>query len=393
MTAQKSIFAADDDADDNFDIDGIPGIETGSVAGSRTSVFDNDGDFEVENFGDLGGDQPVSLPEAAETDTGFPGRGVQIEPENAVRTQRAPRRPLSEPPVPIEDGDFDEMSFGEEDDFPNSADEEQMSDETRSPASRFQKFILPGAASFVALAIAVAAYAFFLPSGNEKTSSLQIPVTSPIKPLPAAGEAPQGASAPSEAPAPASIEVPAEASAALLPPKVEKAVEQPGSMIAADMKAMSDRLDAIDARVATSLADIGKAQEAGKTEFLDVQSSFSSRMAALETAISEIRSDLTDLKKFRAIQTQKNQVAVAAPQPARAPAPKVDTDNAPPLKPAIIESYVLKGVAQNAAWLDSGRGIVKVSPGDALPGAGVVKSIRQSEGTWMVVTSLGIIRP
>lgn len=266
--------------------------------------------------------------------------------------------------------------------------------EARSPASRFQKFILPGAASFVALAIAVAAYAFFLPSANEKTSSLQIPVTSPIKPLQAAGEATQGAPAPSEAPViPASIEVPAEASAALLPPKVEKAVEQPGSMIAADMKAMSERLDAIDARVAASLADIGKAQEAGKTEFLDVQSSFSSRMAALETAISEIRSDLTDLKKFRATQTQKNQVAVAAPLPARAPAPKVDTDNAPPLKPAIIEGYVLKGVAQNAAWLDSGRGIVKVSPGDALPGAGVVKSIRQSEGTWMVVTSMGIIRP
>src|SRR3546814_6452953 len=71
--------------------------------------------------------------------------------------------------------------------------------------------------------------------------------------------------------------------------------------------------------------------------------------------------------------------------------------NAPPLKPAILNGYVLKGISQAgshvAAWIDTGKGLVKVSSGDKLNEAGVVREVRDTGIGWVVLTTQGLVVP
>ncbi len=56
-----------------------------------------------------------------------------------------------------------------------------------------------------------------------------------------------------------------------------------------------------------------------------------------------------------------------------------------------VEGWVLRGVANGVALIESRRGIYEVYAGDPVPGAGRVDAIRRQDGRWVVVTSKGLI--
>lgn len=72
------------------------------------------------------------------------------------------------------------------------------------------------------------------------------------------------------------------------------------------------------------------------------------------------------------------------------PAP-VAPDAVPPLKPPIIESASLKGVAGELAWISTKSGTIEAKVGDTVPNAGKVVAIRNYRDQWIVVTTDGLI--
>ena len=57
-----------------------------------------------------------------------------------------------------------------------------------------------------------------------------------------------------------------------------------------------------------------------------------------------------------------------------------------------LGDYVLRSVTRGVAVIESPDGLREVRPGSVIPFAGLVTSIEQQEGRWIVVTSRGIIR-
>ena len=64
------------------------------------------------------------------------------------------------------------------------------------------------------------------------------------------------------------------------------------------------------------------------------------------------------------------------------------------IAPAVttLKSYVLRSVTKGVALVESPEGLRDVRPGTILPYAGLVTSIEQREGKWVVVTARGLIR-
>jgi hypothetical protein len=71
---------------------------------------------------------------------------------------------------------------------------------------------------------------------------------------------------------------------------------------------------------------------------------------------------------------------------AAAEAPKVEVARLP-----IVESWVLRDVANGGALIEGRRGMYEVYAGDPVPGLGRVDAIRKQDGRWVVVTSKGLI--
>lgn len=61
-----------------------------------------------------------------------------------------------------------------------------------------------------------------------------------------------------------------------------------------------------------------------------------------------------------------------------------DTD-----KPQVIAGWVVRDVYQGVALIEGKRGTMEVGPGDAIPGAGVVKTIERHGTGWTVTTTKG----
>jgi hypothetical protein len=57
-----------------------------------------------------------------------------------------------------------------------------------------------------------------------------------------------------------------------------------------------------------------------------------------------------------------------------------------------LKQYVLRSVTKGVALIESPEGLRDVRPGTILPAAGLVTSIEQRDGRWVVVTVRGLIR-
>jgi hypothetical protein len=56
-----------------------------------------------------------------------------------------------------------------------------------------------------------------------------------------------------------------------------------------------------------------------------------------------------------------------------------------------LRGYVLRDVFRGGAVIESRYGLMEVTPGVQLPGAGRVRSVEQRDGRWVVVTTAGVI--
>ena len=63
----------------------------------------------------------------------------------------------------------------------------------------------------------------------------------------------------------------------------------------------------------------------------------------------------------------------------------------PETRPATIEGWTLREVANGTAVLEGPAGIWRASPGDTVPGVGRIESYIRSNGRWIVATSSGLI--
>ncbi|WP_051335357.1 hypothetical protein [Methylocapsa acidiphila] len=64
---------------------------------------------------------------------------------------------------------------------------------------------------------------------------------------------------------------------------------------------------------------------------------------------------------------------------------------APPKRPQLITSWVVRAVYDGVALVENATGSLEVAPGETIPGAGTVKSIERRGGGWIVITSRGLV--
>lgn len=55
------------------------------------------------------------------------------------------------------------------------------------------------------------------------------------------------------------------------------------------------------------------------------------------------------------------------------------------------EGYVLRGVHNGVATVQTSRGLIEVGPGDTIPGVGRVRAVQKVDGRWVVVLRDGVI--
>jgi hypothetical protein len=81
------------------------------------------------------------------------------------------------------------------------------------------------------------------------------------------------------------------------------------------------------------------------------------------------------------------------PLQASAPAPNLQASAKPqaPAEPKKIADWTVREVIDGVAILQGRRGVVEVSVGDVVPGAGRVQSIARRGGRWIVATNTGVI--
>jgi len=179
----------------------------------------------------------------------------------------------------------------------------------------------------------------------------------------------------------------------------KKAPERPAAAVnAAQLRGAIAQLEArLDAGAGKTSAKL--TQLTSQLEKLDAQSARGSaaKLAEITERLDRLHHEITSLETTGSI---------AKPAPAAAPLPPVRTANVSPpreitppkeIKPKAAEQqhaldgWVLRGVHDGTALVEGVWGLREVAPGDALPGAGRVKSIERHGGAWVVLTTAGFI--
>lgn len=113
-----------------------------------------------------------------------------------------------------------------------------------------------------------------------------------------------------------------------------------------------------------------------------------SRLGSLESKVEKLADSFDNY-----VQLQPAAAAPAKPAVTRSDArPVVQSGEIiPPMKPPIIEGASLKGIAGDLAWISTGSGVVEVRIGDTVPKGGKVVAFKNYRGSWIVVTTDGLI--
>lgn len=118
---------------------------------------------------------------------------------------------------------------------------------------------------------------------------------------------------------------------------------------------------------------------------------------ATSTQLSKISERVERAEKAQADVAQKTARLLETPKStAQAPA-QIPSDvtgsivEKQPVRPAIVEGWVIRDIFDGRAMVESRYGIFEVSPGAPLPGLGKVESVRRQDGRWVVVTPKGLI--
>ena len=225
------------------------------------------------------------------------------------------------------------------------------------------------------------------PTAGQQTAQVQPPVlgqpeaTVPAITLPSADPAPSldPIKLPSADPAPATAAQPAALPAAdPAPAKADPLDGMVGGTQRGGIDAMREP-EAKPAVSATAQKPVANADEIAALE---------SRLEALEGKVGKLADSFDNFVEARSKDTQ----AVPEAKPVKEVSPSASSvSGIPPMKPPIIESSSLKGVAGDVAWVSTNSGVVEVRVGDDVPGAGKVESFRFYRGSWILVTTEGLI--
>lgn len=120
------------------------------------------------------------------------------------------------------------------------------------------------------------------------------------------------------------------------------------------------------------------------------------KVAALSTRLDEVAGRLSSFEqkldedtKPKASKASSSRTASVSSSALQEKAASVD----PRPKPMVVQGFVLKSVVNDAAWIQTPSGLLKVKSGDHIPDVGWVTGISRGDGRWMVSTSAGIILP
>lgn len=155
---------------------------------------------------------------------------------------------------------------------------------------------------------------------------------------------------------------------------------------AAALEGLSARLDALKAETTASLAAF-----AGKAE--RVQREPEARLSQIINRLDRMERQLAGPAAAGAIGAAPAQAAAAQKQAqiAVAPAkPRLETANGQE-KPRLITNWIVRDAYDGIALVEGPRGAIEVAPGEAIPGAGTVKSIERRGAGWIVITSQGLV--
>jgi hypothetical protein len=149
---------------------------------------------------------------------------------------------------------------------------------------------------------------------------------------------------------------------------LKASVEHTSKMGMSQFNKTSDRLDKVEKAQLEPAAKLAKLSEA-VDKLRAAPPVASAAVAAVPVAAKEATGSI-------------ERAAAAAP----ADAPKGEVARLP-----TVEGWVLRGVANGIALIESRRGIFEVYAGDLVPGAGRIDAIRRQDGHWVVVTTKGLI--
>ena len=108
------------------------------------------------------------------------------------------------------------------------------------------------------------------------------------------------------------------------------------------------------------------------------------------TVTSAVTSQLAkiseEVEKVERLQSDRRASAGAPEIPAAA-----TPGEAKPVRPAVVEGWVLRAVSDGVALVEGRHGVIEIEPGDSLPGIGRINEIKRQDGRWVVVTPKGLI--
>jgi len=164
-------------------------------------------------------------------------------------------------------------------------------------------------------------------------------------------------------------------SLAQLSGKVEKMQHDPGKL-----REINDRLDHIEKQSPVTTASIAPVQAA------EVPKSAPIPLPPTKTAIAKPEAPVKDAAKEPAKET-----VAKAETPAPAASKPQTATPAPSDKPQLLTNWVVRDVYRGIALVEGPHGSIEVVPGETIPGAGTVKSIEKRGGSWIVLTSRGLV--
>jgi len=180
--------------------------------------------------------------------------------------------------------------------------------------------------------------------------------------------------------------------------KLEQRIDQGSSTAAQPVSDGADvaaRLDRLEKAVAAAPAP--PPAPADVTVRLDKLERTAAVAAQPASELADLAARLDRLEKKVAVQaaTSIKTVPLPAPKPSTLAAraePSASNDNGKPdnAKP-LLREYIVEGVQDGFAVVESRYGAQQVAPGDFIPGAGRVLRIEKRGGAWVVLTSRGVI--
>lgn len=227
---------------------------------------------------------------------------------------------------------------------------------------------------------------------------------------------------------PASVMHPASTASAQQAPQVPTGMNRPGDDalakifgaldgIAADVKGLSRRVDAVERAGSDMRADLSRRMDdidASAKNGTHIASAAATGPAVNKTSAPPLTK--APPAKSAATATHRDSETADDERPARVERSarrsrhaksrrtrpvdydtedRAEAGDEPPAKPRVIGGYRLKGVSEvggrSIALIRTKRGLEEVTIGQTLAGGGEVRSIRQNGGSWVVVTSRGVI--